>query len=116
MSRACLSRFKQLRAVADDNGYTIDELLEAIPELTTSMVEKEEYKKKVKAMSNKVDMYKQRLAERDAQLRQVKSTTAPESDDESSDDDDGGLPFDKKHLSEGITTYCSNSYVLSSVE
>ena len=80
------------------------------------MVEKEEYKKKVKAMSNKVDMYKQRLAEKDVQMRQVKSTAALESDDESSDDDDdGGLPFDKKHLSKGITTYSSDFHVVSSV-
>ena len=43
-----LGRFEQLTKVADDAGYTIDELLEAIPELTNLGTEKESYKKKLK--------------------------------------------------------------------
>ena len=94
-----LARFEQLKTVADGAGYTIDELLEGIPELTSARVEKEDYKKKLKAMSNKADMYKKQLAERDAQMVFLRSTAAGE--DESDEED--SLPFDHSHLLSGPT-------------
>ena len=95
-------RFQQLRTVADDAGYTIEELLGLIPKLTAVGAETEHYKRKLKAVSNKADMYKKQAAERDAQLRQLKSGAADDSEDEGSSDDEDSLPFDSSHLLDGM--------------
>jgi hypothetical protein len=95
-------RFQQLRTVADDAGYTIEELLGLIPELTAVGAESEHYKRKLKAVSNKADMYKKQVAERDAQMRQLKSGAADDSEGESSGDDEDSLPFDRSHLLDGM--------------
>ena len=96
-SQEDLARFEQLKTVADSAGYTIDELLDAIPGLTVARLEKEDYKKQLKAMGNKVDMYKKQLAEKDAQMVFLRSTAA----DEDESDDEDSLPFDQSHLLNG---------------
>ena len=72
--------------------------------MTAVGAESEHYKRKLKAVSNKADMYKKQVAERDAQLRQLKSTVADDSEDESSGDDEDSLPFDRSHLLDGISS------------